>query len=798
MGALANSIDGARCQPYDFMTDEEAIGAIDDPAALVAIGECEFDEGRLPESRSAFEKAAQRDPSRLEAWHGLLKLFFHSSASAVALGEVRDIAAWLDEIAPGDPLTSCLSALFLVDGGEAGRADRLIADALMGYHLNGSPFSSTPLCLGYYLAYSTASDAKADVGTALELFEEASLLEPQSAAPWRYRGSVLGRLGLCDEAVSAMTTSLDLYPTSGQSWRNLADVYFYNCRDAEFLAELALMRAMECQAPHASDLFTLGQIVQGYGDLPRAEEHFLEAIRLEPAEPTYLEHLMHFYLEQGRDDEALTIWPDLVELVDSPAEFVELARRLSDPIYDRLTDLIIASGWTYACTGEVVSAWREMSRLAGVILTIDEDDPYALYLRGRSGWRLSFCCPDAEGDDVDGAVSDLNGAVANSSACGEAFLAKLYNERGLALMRMSGRLFASGDVEGAMRIAALARGDFTRVIEGGPKKGEATIAAREAVEATLSLGWLHYANGEYDAARRQFSDVADERIWPSPPTSSKERAEALRALGLIAYRGGKQMFHKAEASGKGGEYEAAAGELEAAVRSFAAAADIEQRDAGQYLGTAVREGQGSVEVRLLNALDWYLSKVYDSERLDTRMNWGFAEYFLGRALKERPNPDTPAGISHLDKAIELFGRVLEVARDNPEMLRFRGSALIARGSYHAGVDDIIASVKHGTRFVDNALAKAVVAVRELIALTDNASYTDYDNQARRLFRRLPEETDVCGKRLKKEVLDLRGPLLDHAKRCDPQFFSDLFSCIERYGGEGRRLVRSLKRGCPKR
>lgn len=277
----------------------------------------------------------------------------------------------------------------------------------------------------------------------------------------------------------------------------------------------------------------------------------------------------------------------------------------------------------------------------------------------------------------------------------------------------------------------------------------------------------------------------------------KERIESYRALGLISYRVAKQRFHKAERSGSEGDYQAAIEEFETSLKYFTLAVSKEYKVPKDLIGTARKEGKNEIETELLASLDNYLSEVFNYERLDTLMNWGFAEYFMGRALKERLNPDAVKGNSHLDVAVQLFTNVLNTAKENSEMFRFRGSAKIAKGEYNSGVDDILTAVRLGTNLKDNALSKIVLAATELIEMTDDSSYTDYDSTAKRIFGTLKNETDVCGNRLKDEIFDLGRKLSGHKKRCNVDFFDDLYACIEKYGHKGKEIIRSTVKGCGK-
>ena len=443
-----------------------------------------------------------------------------------------------------------------------------------------------------------------------------------------------------------------------------------------------------------------------------------------------------------------------------------LTATFTDALYDSLLMLVATSGWTYACNEEIVQKWNTMYKLAGYLIETDKNDVYARYLRGRAAGRLPSCKQD--GNLVGQAIQDLEFAVLDAGEdVSETFKLMLRLELGLAYMWKYEALFGTTDTT-ADDLRKKAQAVFNAVISAGKNLEQNTIDKRQVIEAKLSMAWLEYYGGRYDAAEKKFSEIADDKKSPSPPVSIKERAEAYRGIALCKFRLGRRKVEMEE-------FSEAKGLLIEADNLFQKTRDledkgkkyVEQLDIPDETKTA-----SPIEQNIVMSINKYLATSFEEERADTTMNWGFAKRYYGLAiakLKEK------GAIEQYRAAADLLKEISKRAPNNAEALRFRGACLVDTGAVIDGAELETMAIERGTKNPDNARSIIVRAAMTMLNIPDK-DRTGNDPDIIKILGMF-EKAEICNlDKPTQGILDLTDVVSKHP-RCET-FKTELDKCFK--------------------
>jgi len=162
-----------------------------------------------------------------------------------------------------------------------------------------------------------------NASAALNEFQEACRLDPNSAQAFILVGITQNQLGHVPEAVAALRHALQLDPSSEAAHYNLAMSLAQLKENDDAIAELRSVLKLNPES--ASAHYNLGVLLEGKGDYQGAIQHFLAVKEAQPGDAAVLLHLVSAYYEVGHSMEAIR----LAQEVASHDSKGELAVRLA-------------------------------------------------------------------------------------------------------------------------------------------------------------------------------------------------------------------------------------------------------------------------------------------------------------------------------------------------------------------------------------------------------------------------------------------------------------------------------------
>ncbi|MBK6941364.1 MAG: tetratricopeptide repeat protein [Planctomycetes bacterium] len=286
VAALAFVQDGGRAATARLQDDAIEAKAPPTPPTLREVGQ-----GVLERSRSDGFAAVREDVARFV--DDVIAANVYESPPDIVLGDVLDalleqqitLAAALQD---HELMTSTAVALALVGSGERGVA-RL--EAAVAMH------DATFACV---LAAGHVRSARDDANGALELYERASALRPDSSLPWHDRGATLGRLGRFPQALEAFDAALRIDPTNAGAQFNRAIVLEKLDRAGD--AEQAYRTLASGDTPYAPRAaLNLGTILVRRGDREGARTAYERCVELDPDSASGRHNLGALLVELGED-----------------------------------------------------------------------------------------------------------------------------------------------------------------------------------------------------------------------------------------------------------------------------------------------------------------------------------------------------------------------------------------------------------------------------------------------------------------------------------------------------------------
>lgn len=168
--------------------------------------------------------------------------------------------------------------------------------------------------------------SKRDSEHALELIRKSVNPDSKSYQDHLWLGRILGGLGKQAEAEKALRRACELGETASETW--VALVAFLAGSDKKREAEQAIEQARK-KLPAEPSAVALAACYEIIGDLPKAEEHFLTALKAAPQDVQMLRNAAGFYIRHDRPGKAEPHLRALLALDKKPsAADIAWARRV--------------------------------------------------------------------------------------------------------------------------------------------------------------------------------------------------------------------------------------------------------------------------------------------------------------------------------------------------------------------------------------------------------------------------------------------------------------------------------------
>ncbi|MGQ0841317.1 tetratricopeptide repeat protein [Actinokineospora sp.] len=255
------------------------------------------------------------------------------------------------------------------------------------------------------------ANARHDFAEARDWGERARAAAPNTAATYGVLADAYTQLGLTEQATDAVQRMLDIEPGVPSFARASYDL---ELRGRTELAREAMGRALDTAAGPADAAFCnyhLGELAFDSGKFAEAAEHYADGLRGDPANAALLQGRAKVDAAEGRTDDALAGYRDLVTRVPLPQYLHEYAVLLASAgkraeadaqfaLLDRQRELAAASGATDDLADSAVAADRgdaagalrlaeaEWARRQNVLVA--DALAWALHLNGRDAEALGY------------------------------------------------------------------------------------------------------------------------------------------------------------------------------------------------------------------------------------------------------------------------------------------------------------------------------------------------------------------------------------------------------------------------
>lgn len=236
-------------------------------------------------AEASWKEAVRLDPHFVEAMYGLGLLAFEDNRYADAAALSEDIM----RLKPGDPRVVLLLANSLLHNGQAREAILTLEQHILKEKSSVQAWE----LLG------SAHLQEQDFAKAVSCFERALSYAPRSKDSLYGLGQAYARLGEPSKAREFSQRFADLARSSSQTTAGHAQAF----QDSKYAAHVAAMV-----------YFDSTRVAKEAGDLARAEELLLRALRLEPDIVDWLKELQSILKARGRKAEAIDVGRRLVAL----------------------------------------------------------------------------------------------------------------------------------------------------------------------------------------------------------------------------------------------------------------------------------------------------------------------------------------------------------------------------------------------------------------------------------------------------------------------------------------------------
>jgi Flp pilus assembly protein TadD len=153
---------------------------------------------------------------------------------------------------------------------------------------------------------------KGRASKAINYYQEALQIDPQSAVTHGNLGIALAKQGRLDEAISHFSEALRIDPHSAVTHRNIAIALTKRGRLDEAISHFS--EALRIDPGYAKAHNDLGVALVKQGRLDEAISHFSEALRIDPEYPEAHNDLGVALVKQGRLDEAISHFSEVVRI----------------------------------------------------------------------------------------------------------------------------------------------------------------------------------------------------------------------------------------------------------------------------------------------------------------------------------------------------------------------------------------------------------------------------------------------------------------------------------------------------
>lgn len=212
----------------------------------------------------------------------------------------------------------------LVDAGLCNQALAKLTAVLRRDPNNVPAYNQSGLCL----------QSSGRLRSALNAFERAAAINPQSAVPVRNAGNVLVQLGALGKAEATFARALDLDPRSPGVAANLAKLRRAHGDASGAAAALDLAEA--AGSTHPGIPLERGMLAAAAGDLPRALAAFEQAVERAPKDPAALENAANAAALLKQPQKALAYYHRLTEITPAnPGAWFGLATVLFKQMDDK-------------------------------------------------------------------------------------------------------------------------------------------------------------------------------------------------------------------------------------------------------------------------------------------------------------------------------------------------------------------------------------------------------------------------------------------------------------------------------
>jgi len=246
--------------------------------------------GDLERARREFSRALELDPANAEALLGL-------AAVARQRGQVQEAEHRVRQALQGDPSSVsalCELAAIKRDAGDLAESIRLYQEAL---RIDSQPFA--------WLGLGDSLQRAGHNQQAVEAFERALELNPDSFEAHYDLGVTLSNLGRDDQAITHYEKALELaprHPNAAYALNNLASILLAHGRDEEAVRRFT--EAMELSPTHLESRYNLAAYHLRRGELELAIPLLEQATRISPDHELANLDLGMAYLDTGRAEEA--------------------------------------------------------------------------------------------------------------------------------------------------------------------------------------------------------------------------------------------------------------------------------------------------------------------------------------------------------------------------------------------------------------------------------------------------------------------------------------------------------------
>ena len=190
-----------------------------------------------------------------------------------------------------------------------------------------------------YLGISRIYQIEGEWAQAIETLENAIVEVPNQSQSYQYLGDLYLQRGQVENARRVYEQALELNPSSVSTYETLTQIIRYLENDQS--AEQVIQSALKNNPGSSKAYLIYASYLEEIGDLVRSENNYRSALQIDPTNPEIYHTISKFLLRQDRDEEALSM---ILNSLEVPLNSSEMYRYIGNT-YSSLGDYRSAVDW---------------------------------------------------------------------------------------------------------------------------------------------------------------------------------------------------------------------------------------------------------------------------------------------------------------------------------------------------------------------------------------------------------------------------------------------------------------------